>query len=137
MRWRIEVAGAAGYMGSLSKDELNEVIREADVLVHVESFDRNSIESTRLSVSTKIPEYLAMGRPVLAVGPPDVASMEFLRDAACCVTSIGSIDAAVQGLLSDETQREMWAAKALAKWQALGERYMDRSNFKECLFGIK
>lgn len=137
MRSRIEVADAAGYMGSLSKDELDEVTREADVLVHVESFDRNSVESTRLSVSTKIPEYLAMGRPVLAVGPPDVASMEFLEDAACCVTSVKSLDASVRGLLADETQRERLAAKALAKWQALGERYMDRSNFQECLFGIK
>jgi hypothetical protein len=137
MRSRIELAGAASYMGSLRKDELEEVIREADILVHVESFDSNSIESTRLSVSTKIPEYLAMERPVLAVGPPDVASMEFLEDAACCVTSEGSLDATVRELLMDETQRKKFAVKALTKWRALGERYRDRSNFQEYLFGIK
>lgn len=35
---------------------------------------------TRLSVSTKIPEYLIAGRPVLAFGPAEVASMRILSD---------------------------------------------------------
>jgi hypothetical protein len=34
---------------------------------------------TRLSISTKIPEYLASGKPILAVGPDDISSIRYLK----------------------------------------------------------
>jgi glycosyltransferase involved in cell wall biosynthesis len=54
-------------------------LRRAGALVHVESFDDAVRMFTRLSVSTKIPQYLASGRPVFAVGPGDVESVDLLR----------------------------------------------------------
>ena len=58
---------------------------KADSLLHVEAFDEKSKKSTRLSVSTKIFEYLYAGKIILGYGPSDVASMEYLRDIGCSV----------------------------------------------------
>lgn len=64
--------------GSLQPSEVKKYQRIADVLIHIEAFDKKSINSTRYSLSTKIPEYLNSGVCVLAYGPKDIASMEYL-----------------------------------------------------------
>lgn len=68
------------FKGGLNSQELNEVRNNSDFLVHVESDDPKQIEITRLSISTKIPEYLLSERCILAIGPSNVASIEYLRD---------------------------------------------------------
>lgn len=68
------------YKGVLSGEALKEAMRQADVLLHVESDDKDNRRFTRLAISTKIPEYLATGRPVLGFGPSEVASMRILSD---------------------------------------------------------
>ena len=58
---------------------MNREVEVADVLVHVESDDPEVLQNTRLSVSTKIPEYLSSGRLVLGFGPLNVASLALLK----------------------------------------------------------
>lgn len=67
------------YRGFVTTQALLEEVRESTHLVHVESFDKSMRKIARLSVSTKIPEYLASGRPILAIGPGDVESIQYLR----------------------------------------------------------
>ena len=86
--------------------QLPAIYREADILVHVESADPARAAYTRLSVSTKIPEYLMAGRPVLGVGPPDLASMQHLATSgAAVVASEGGLTVALNRLLSDSALR--------------------------------
>lgn len=66
------------FMGSVGPDDLIETMNKYDVLVHVESFGLRERYKTRLSISTKIPEYLASGKIILAIGPPEVASIKYL-----------------------------------------------------------
>ena len=66
------------YHNGLTGDALHEVIVESDALLHVESDDPEYKAITMLSVSTKIPEYLVSCRPILAIGPSEVASMRLL-----------------------------------------------------------
>lgn len=68
------------FEGSIPPSEVLKQQREADILVHVESFDEKSKNSTRYSLSTKIPEYLNSGVCVFAYGPNDVASIEYLKN---------------------------------------------------------
>lgn len=68
------------YKGSLDSEELLKKRNESDILVHVESFDKKNKYITRLSVSTKIPEYLVSKRCILAVGPKNVASIRYIED---------------------------------------------------------
>lgn len=66
------------YCGSLSGIALKQAMTDSDVLLHVESDDISNRTYTRLSVSTKIPEYLMSGRVLLGYGPEEVASMQLL-----------------------------------------------------------
>lgn len=79
------VPGASEYGGSLDSDQLKVNLNMADVLVFVESFDENQIEKVKYSLSTKVPEYMSIGKPILALGPRGIGSMEYLSDVALCV----------------------------------------------------
>lgn len=75
---RLNCDGFSSFMGAVGPDDLQKIRANSDVLVHVESFDKNDIFITRLSISTKIPEYLASGRCIYAVGPGNVASIKYI-----------------------------------------------------------
>ncbi|MER2076583.1 hypothetical protein [Psychrobacillus psychrotolerans] len=68
-----------GFRGSLNQEELDRKVKNSDVLIHVEAFDRKNRNITRLSISTKIPEYMRSNRCIFAVGPNDVASMQYIE----------------------------------------------------------
>jgi hypothetical protein len=113
----INVKGASEFCGRLNPTELKKVLNSCDIPVHVESFDDKSIESTRLSISTKIPEYLSLGKPVLAIGPNQVSSMQYLDGCACCITNRSTIHSEIIKFLSDiDLQREL-SQKALLKYE--------------------
>lgn len=80
IRRALTIPGRCEFLGPRDSQWLAARREEAALLVHVESFDRKNRRTTRLSISTKIPEYLATGRNILAVGPGDVASIQYLRD---------------------------------------------------------
>ncbi len=97
----------------LASHEVPAVLRAATVLVHVESFDEEIRRYTRYSVSTKIPQYLAAGRPIFGYGPTEVASINHIRAADAGVL-VGTNDpAALVGgltdLCRDETLRDRFA----------------------------
>jgi glycosyltransferase involved in cell wall biosynthesis len=113
----LNVKGASEFCGSLNPTQLKKVLNKSDIPVHVESFDDKSIESTRLSISTKIPEYLSLGKPVLAIGPNQVSSMQYLDGCACCITSRNNIHSEIIKFLKDiDLQREL-SQRALLKYE--------------------
>ncbi|WP_243303382.1 hypothetical protein [Geothrix oryzisoli] len=65
-------------LGSLRSSEVDEEMRRADVLLHVESFDPDAASYTRLSVSTKISQYMCVGKPILAYGPGSLSSIKVI-----------------------------------------------------------
>lgn len=67
------------YKGSVNSEDIIREMEKQDVLLFVESFNRDMINRTRLSLSTKIPEYLAMGKPIFAIGPNESGSIEYLK----------------------------------------------------------
>lgn len=68
------------FCGFLEPSGLNKKIIESDYLLHCESFDEISKRITRLSISTKIGEYIASARCIIAIGPGDVASIQYLKE---------------------------------------------------------
>jgi len=78
-------------LGSLGVDDVRTELMSSGVNVHVESFEPENIIYTRYSISTKIPQYLACGKAILAIGPAELASMEHLRcsGGAAVVNSLG------------------------------------------------
>ena len=68
------------FHGAVSQQELKGVLGSAKYLLHVEAFDEVSKNRTRYSLSTKIGESLHSGACILAYGPEDISSMEYLKD---------------------------------------------------------
>lgn len=67
------------YGGSLQGDELIKKMNATDILLHVESTDKYYRSITRLSISTKIPEYLQTGNCILAFGPLELSSIKLIE----------------------------------------------------------
>ena len=95
----------------LPADLVDETLTRADVAVHVESFDPRAVAYTRLSLSTKIPSYLAAGRPILAVGPPGIASIRYVERHGIGLTvtrpDVGEIASSLQRLADTDLRREL------------------------------
>lgn len=73
-------------MGTLAHGEVMNAMRQSDVLVHVESFDQSESAYTRLSVSTKLAQYLSCGRTVFGFGPAGLASIKLIEEARAGIT---------------------------------------------------
>lgn len=71
-----------------------QVMLASDVLIHVESDEREYRLYTRLSLSTKIPEYLMCGRMIVGYGPVEVGSMRFISDNDLGVVISSDLDVA-------------------------------------------
>lgn len=87
---------------SVPYKQVQEIIRESDVVLFIETFEEKKKNIARLSFSTKITDYLAGGKCILAIGPDDIAPMEYLQehDAAITVTSEQEIPGKLEYLLS-------------------------------------
>ena len=69
---------ATKFEGSLSSDEVATTLKKASLLLHIESFEENYAEFTKFSLSTKIPQYMAAGKPIFGYGPFILASMQHI-----------------------------------------------------------
>ena len=95
--------------GPLPIDQLRSALQQADILVHVDSFDPTPRQYLRLSMSTKLPLCMASGKAILAYGPRELASCRYVQDSQCGVV-VGEQNAAlllkaVRTLASDPQRR--------------------------------
>jgi len=102
------------YKGELSVDALKTKLANADFLLHVESTEKKYRKLTKLSVSTKISEYLASGTCIIGYGPAEVASMRILSDnkIGLTITDIDNDDEKIEKLkkiLSNSNMRNEFA----------------------------
>lgn len=63
-----------------NRDELFKQLSKCTMLLYVESLDEEYAEYTKLSFSTKIPEYLGLQRPILCVAPYNGAVSRYIRE---------------------------------------------------------
>ncbi|MCT2409544.1 hypothetical protein NZD88_18485 [Chryseobacterium antibioticum] len=97
--------------GTVQGKELYQEIINTDILLHTESDDLFNRSLTKLSVSTKIPEYLLSQNLILAYGPTEIASIKLLQenDLALIIdsedTDENNIEKIINILSSDEELR--------------------------------
>ena len=103
---KLIVDGASEFCGSVSASPIADIYANADILLHVESFDKKAIASTKYSFSTKIPEYLSAGKCVMAVGPAEVASVRYLRNMACVASKNSDLSSVLTELINNEQYRK-------------------------------
>lgn len=66
------------YFGLVDCSQIKTIHDNADLLVHVESFEKKYMRKTKQSFSTKITDYLSASRCIFAVGPKGIASIDYL-----------------------------------------------------------
>lgn len=79
--------------GSIPLSEVPQVLSNADIVVFAESLDRGYKNLARLSLSTKITDYLQSGKCIFAIGDKEIAPIDYLRsnDAAIIATNYEEI----------------------------------------------
>ena len=111
---RLSACPAIRLHGFVSGSDYEKAFESADVFVHVESFEKENRERVRYLVSTKIISCLASGKPLLAYGPEEVASMSYLRRNQCAILaqSPAELPAAIKTVLTQEERRKEIAENA-------------------------
>jgi len=69
----------------VERQEMFNNISRADMLLHVESSKDEYIRYFRLSMSTKIPEYLISCKPIICVGSQEIGTVNFLKETGAAV----------------------------------------------------
>ena len=75
------------FYEAVPHERIDEVYQKADVLVHTEIESENLKGFFKYSISTKIPEYLATGKPILFYGPRDMKLFEYLLQNQVALTA--------------------------------------------------
>lgn len=106
--------GASRFMGKVPAMQVPKVLSDADIVLHVESFDKKERLSTRLSFSTKIVDCLHSGRCVLAIGGEEAASINYLieNDAALVATDENKIAFQLEKIINNPKVISEYAKKA-------------------------
>ena len=104
------------FRGFVSGDQVPGIIRRSRAVIHTESFDPVIRERVRYSLSTKIADSLASGTCMLAYGPPEAASMDYLirNEAAFTATSQEELRTVLPRLFTDDAEYRRTAGKAKA-----------------------
>jgi hypothetical protein len=101
---KLQIKDTVYFMGGIPASIVKDVQSDADILVHVESFELSERNSARLSFSTKIVDYLEAGRCIVAVGWKKTGAIEYLteNDAAIVITDLNQIYSQLSNLINDK-----------------------------------
>ena len=119
------------FMGGIPASKISEVQRDSDILIHVESLRLKEKLMTRLSFSTKLVDYFAKGKCILAVGWNEAASIEYLRknDLAIIVDDLNQIKKTLNKLFNEPEKIKKYGHKS---WY-FGKNNHDINVIKESL----
>lgn len=79
-REQLNFGNISKFHGGISYNEVKKKMSEADIVLHVESFDKKEMEKVRYSFSTKIIDCLQSGSVMLAIGPEGISSIEYPKE---------------------------------------------------------
>lgn len=74
----IERKDISKFYGKIPAESVGNTMKNSDIVLHIESFEEEEKNLTRLSFSTKIVDCLESGRTLFAIGDEEAASIEYL-----------------------------------------------------------
>ncbi len=115
LREKLEIQNTSFLMKPVPFEQVQSVIKDADVVVFVESLSKKYKSVARLSFSTKLTDYFSSGKCIFAIGAPDVAPIEYLKDndAAIIACSEAEIEPKIKSLIANEQLIDEFASKAI------------------------
>lgn len=101
LRSALNVDGSSYFMGAVPGSEVAEIQNSADIVLFVEGMDIFNRNKARLSFSTKLTDYFRSGKCIFAVGPEDIAPIDYLarNDAAIVATSKDEIETKLRKII--------------------------------------
>ncbi len=125
-------------MGSVSSSEIPQIHHKADILIHVEAIDCKNRLMVRQSFSTKIVDYFKAARPIIAIGPKEVASIKHLIDHNCAIVSDDEQDLYEKLLLlfDDTQQLHMYAKKSYMCGRENHDKKQQKAMLQQDLFRL-
>ena len=108
-------APGINFHGFVSYDTVQQVTREADLLIHVEYDDDRTNRYFKYAFSTKIADSICSGTPLLVYGNAEFAFMKFLKEQGCAfvVSDRQELNQALNKALNDKFERAQVIACAL------------------------
>lgn len=102
----LNVEGSSKIMGQKPYAEIVEILKTADIVLHVESFDKKQIDVVKYSFSTKIIDCLQSGSVLMVVGPKGIASVEYPRTipGAIVIDDVSDVQHVLSSILSSREQ---------------------------------
>lgn len=99
----LNIDGTSQIMGCRPFHEIQQIMKESDIVLHVESFDPGYFKVVRLSYSTKISDCLQSGAMMIIAGPDGIASVEEgkLIDGVEVITEERKIEVRLREILSN------------------------------------
>lgn len=129
---RLSIDGCCALHPPVSYGEIRKLQAQADILVHAEAFDLKERLATHQSFSTKIVDYLATNRCILAIGDKSCASIDYFVRNSCGAVALSKDEITVQleKLYSDKYLLKYYADKAWAS----GKKNHQRSKMQKALY---
>lgn len=92
----------------LPHDQVYKIYEMADILIHMESFEMNINNFIKYSLSTKIPEYMSAGRPIICYAPKEIAVSKYILKSKCglSASNIDELCYSINLLINDESLRK-------------------------------
>ena len=131
MRRALDRGESSAVMGLVPPAEVARIQSEADMLVHAEATDLKNRLIVRHSFSTKLVDYMAAARPILAYGKRDMASIRHLERNQCAVVDErpDELYRKLTAVLAEETALDDWARRAYA----CGRRHHEHERIRAML----
>jgi glycosyltransferase involved in cell wall biosynthesis len=128
------------YAGLISPSDVMDELVASDCLVIAESFAPGTLKGFRFSMSTKLPEYLSAGRPILAYGPGEQASIRYIRENGCGLVvdhhDVELLRESIRTLAADAGLRAGLGARAQQVAREHHEGSVVRAKFKDALSSL-
>lgn len=131
IRDAITKKGSVVFCAPVPYSQVEGIIKQNDVVLFAESLNPKFKNIARLSFSTKLTDYFAGGKCLLAIGPDDIAPIEYLKekDAAIVVSNREELIDKLEYLVSPNVISE-YAEKSYR----CGEQNHNKNNIDEMLF---
>lgn len=115
----------------LPHNRVREVYEDADVLLHVESFDEKQLLYIKYSLSTKIPEYMSSGKPILCYAPENISVYQYVNitKSGLCASNKASLEKCILALYNSAGLRKKIGCKGYNQALIHHEIHMSQNRF--------
>lgn len=123
------------FKGAVPKCEVEAIQKNADVVVFVESLEREHRYAARLSFSTKLTDYFASGKCIFAIGDKNIAPIEYLseNDAAIICVEYNEIETRIREIVDNPQKIHAYGEKAFNCGKKNHEQSLVKKTFIDTL----